>query len=269
MAQDVVVSEIDCGTKNGLDIVPVYEAGEIIQGIADRILGRTPLHDIIDPTNNSVLVRANTEMDEALVKKIDDLGIEKVTISSALTCEASRGVCVKCYGRDLARGATVNLGETVGIIAAQSIGEPGTQLTMRTFHLGGAASRSVEQSVHTTRYEGVIKLVSVQSVKNRNGKLTVMNRNGQALVIDESGRERENFKLVYGAILNFVDGEKVTKGATIAEWDPYSNPIISEVSAKAQFQDIVEDLADLAGHSFFIHRKAHRKISLPHGLSHM
>ena len=175
-----------------------------------------------------------------MVKKIDDLGIEKVTIRSALICEATRGVCVKCYGRDLARGATVNLGETVGIIAAQSIGEPGTQLTMRTFHLGGAASRSVEQSVHTTRYDGVIKLLNVQSVRNRNGKLTVMNRNGQALIIDESGRERENFKLVYGAILSFADGEKATKGATVAEWDPYSNPIISEVSAKVNFQDIVE-----------------------------
>lgn len=240
VAQDVVVSEIDCGTQNGLEIVPVYEAGEIIQGIGDRILGRTPLHDIIDPTTNTVLVKANSEMDEAIVKKIDDLGIEKVTIRSALTCEATRGVCVKCYGRDLARGATVNLGETVGIIAAQSIGEPGTQLTMRTFHLGGAASRSVEQSVHTTRYEGTIKLLNVQSVRNRNGKLTVMNRNGQALVIDESGRERENFKLVYGAVLNFADGEKVSKGATVAEWDPYSNPIISEVSAKVSFQDIVE-----------------------------
>ena len=240
VAQDVVVSEIDCGTTNGLDITPVYEAGEIIQGIGDRILGRTPLIDIVDPSTNTVFVKANSEMDETTVKKIDDLGIEKVTIRSALTCEASRGVCVKCYGRDLARGATVNLGETVGIIAAQSIGEPGTQLTMRTFHLGGAASRSVEQSVHTTRYEGTIKLVNVQSVKNRNGKLTVMNRNCNALVIDETGRERENFKLVYGAILNFGDGAKVAKGATIAEWDPYSNPIISEVSAKVTFQDIVE-----------------------------
>jgi DNA-directed RNA polymerase subunit beta' len=240
VAQDVVVSEIDCGVTEGLDIVPVYEAGEIIQGIGDRILGRTPLHDIVDPTNNQILVKANNEIDESAVKKIDDLGIEKVTIRSALICEAKRGVCVKCYGRDLARGATVNLGETVGIIAAQSIGEPGTQLTMRTFHLGGAASRSVEQSVHTSRYEGTLKLVSIQSVKNRNGKLTVMNRNGQALIIDETGRERENFKLVYGAILNFADGEKVPKGATVAEWDPYSNPIISEVSAKVQFQDIVE-----------------------------
>ena len=240
VAQDVVVSEIDCGTQEGLEITPVYEAGEIIQGIGDRILGRTTIHDIIDPTNNSILVKANHEIDETSVKKIEELGIEKVQIRSALTCDARRGVCVKCYGRDLARGATVNLGETVGIIAAQSIGEPGTQLTMRTFHLGGAASRSVEQSVHTTRYDGTLKLVNIQSVVNKQGKLTVLNRNGSALVIDESGRERENFKLVYGTVLNFKDGDKVSKGNAIAEWDPYSNPIISEVSAKVQFQDIVE-----------------------------
>ncbi len=240
VAQDVVVSEIDCGTEEGLDITPVYESGEIIQGIGDRILGRVALTEVIDPSSNSMLVKKNQEITESDVKRIEDTGIEKVTIRSALMCEAKRGVCIKCYGRDLARGATVNLGETVGIIAAQSIGEPGTQLTMRTFHLGGAASRSVEQSVHTSRYEGTIKLVNVQSVKNRNGKLTVMNRNGQALVIDDTGREREAFKLVYGTILSFKDGDKVTKGATIAEWDPYSNPIISEVTAKVQFQDITE-----------------------------
>ncbi len=240
VAQDVVVSEIDCGTTDGLDITPVYESGEIIQGIGDRILGRVVLTEVIDPSTNTILVKKNQEMTESDVKKIEDLGIERVTIRSALMCKAKRGVCIKCYGRDLARGATVNLGETVGIIAAQSIGEPGTQLTMRTFHLGGAASRSVEQSVHTSRYEGVFKLVNVQSVKNKTGKLTVMNRNGQGLVIDETGRERENFKLVYGTTLHFKDGDKVTKGATIGEWDPYSNPIISEVSAKVVFQDITE-----------------------------
>jgi len=240
VAQDVVVSELDCGTQEGLEITPVYEAGEIIQGIGDRILGRTVIFDVVDPTSNAVIVKAGNEIDETLVKKIEDLGIEKVQIRSGLTCEAKRGVCVKCYGRDLARGATVNLGETVGIIAAQSIGEPGTQLTMRTFHLGGAASRSVEQSVHTTRYDGTLKLVNVQSVTNKQGKLTVLNRNGAALIIDETGRERENFKLVYGAILNFKDGDKVVKGAAVAEWDPYSNPIITEVSAKIQFHDIVE-----------------------------
>ncbi len=240
VAQDVVVSEIDCGTAEGLEITPVYEAGEIIQGIGDRILGRTTINDIIDPATNIALVKANHEIDENSVKKIEEVGIEKVQIRSALTCEARRGVCVKCYGRDLSRGATVNLGETVGIIAAQSIGEPGTQLTMRTFHLGGAASRAVEQSVHTTRYDGTLKLLNIQFVLNKQGKLTVLNRNGSALIVDETGRERENFKLVYGTILNFKDGDKVFKGNAIAEWDPYSNPIITEVSAKVQFQDIVE-----------------------------
>lgn len=240
VAQDVIVSEDDCGTQDGLDIVPIYEGGEIIQHIGDRILGRMSLKDIVDPYNNSLIVRAGDEIVESHVKVIDQLGIEKVTIRSALTCQSKRGICVRCYGRDLARGNTVNLGEAVGIIAAQSIGEPGTQLTMRTFHLGGAASRAVEQSVHTSRFDGTLKLSSVHAVGNRNGKLTVMNRNGEAIVIDDSGRERERFKLVYGATLNFKEGARVTKGATVAEWDPYSNPIIAEVSAKIQFQDIDE-----------------------------
>ncbi len=240
VAQDVVVSELDCGTKDGLEITPIYEAGEIIHGIGDRILGRTIRADLLEPITNKLIVASGTEITENLVIAIEKAGIERVEIRSGLTCEAKRGVCVKCYGRDLSRGATVNLGETVGIIAAQSIGEPGTQLTMRTFHLGGAASRSVEQSVHTTRYDGFLKLNNIQSVVNKSGKLTILNRNGTALIIDESGRERENFKLVYGAVVNFKDGDKVTKGSAVVEWDPYSNPIISEVSAKIQFQDIEE-----------------------------
>lgn len=240
VAQDVVVSEIDCGTDDGLEITPVFEGGEIVQGISDRILGRTALLDVVNHANGKVIYKANHEFTENDVKKIDELEIEKVTIRSALTCRSRRGVCVKCYGRDLARGATVNLGETVGIIAAQSIGEPGTQLTMRTFHTGGAASRSVEQSVHTSRYDGTLKLENVHAVVNRQGKLVVMNRNGSAIVVDETGRERENFKLLYGAIVHFKEGEKVTKGAAVAEWDPYSNPIIAEVTAKVVYQDIVE-----------------------------
>ncbi len=240
VAQDVVVSEIDCGIDDGLEVTPLFESGEIIQPLSDRILGRTAQKDIIDPATNKVVVKANDEIDEAAVKRIDAAGIEKVEIRSALTCKTQRGVCVKCYGRDLARGATVNLGETVGIIAAQSIGEPGTQLTMRTFHLGGAASRAVEQSVHTSRYDGVLKLHNVQSVVNKTGKLTVLNRNCDAIVLDETGREKERFKLVYGAVLSYKDGDKVQKGSVIAEWDPYSNPIISEVTATVQYQDIEE-----------------------------
>lgn len=240
VAQDVVVSEIDCGVDDGLEVTPLFESGEIIQPLSDRILGRTALRDVVDPASNTVIVAAGNEIDEASVKKIDAAGIERVDIRSALTCKTQRGVCVKCYGRDLARGATVNLGETVGIIAAQSIGEPGTQLTMRTFHLGGAASRAVEQSVHTSRYEGIMKLSNVQSVVNKAGKLTVLNRNGEIIVQDETGRERERFKLVYGAILNYKEGDKVQKGSVLAEWDPYSNPIISEVTATVQYQDIEE-----------------------------
>ncbi len=240
VAQDVIVSEIDCGTEDGITVTPVIEGGEIIQQLGDRILGRTALTEVLDPYNNQVIVAENSEITETDVIKIDRAGVESVTIRSALTCRTNRGVCVKCYGRDLARGATVNLGETVGIIAAQSIGEPGTQLTMRTFHLGGAASRAVEQSVHTARHDGVVKLHSVHTVANRQGKLTVMNRNGDLILLDETGRERERFKLVYGAVLNFKDGEKVTRGATLAEWDPYSNPIIAELSAKIVFQDIEE-----------------------------
>jgi DNA-directed RNA polymerase subunit beta' len=240
VAQDVVVNEQDCGTDDGLEVTPLMEGGEIIQPIGDRILGRTTLKEIVDPYSQAILVSAAKEITESDVKKIEEAGIEKVFIRSALTCKTLRGVCVKCYGRDLSRGNTVNMGETVGIIAAQSIGEPGTQLTMRTFHLGGAASRAVEQSVHTSRYEGTLKLVNVQKVVNRSGKLTVMNRNGEAIVVDESGRERERFKLVYGAVLNLKDGDKVSKGTVVAEWDPYSNPIISEVTAKVHFHDIEE-----------------------------
>ena len=240
VAQDVIVSQHDCGTDDGIEVTPLYEGGEIIQPLGDRILGRTTLKDVIDPSSNQLIIKAGQEIEEAQVKKIEELGIEKVTIRSALTCRTLRGVCVMCYGRDLARGSTVNLGETVGIIAAQSIGEPGTQLTMRTFHLGGAASRAVEQSVHTSRHEGTLKLSNVHFVKNRQGKLTVMNRNGEAIVVDAAGRERERFKLVYGAILNYSEGQKVEKGANVAEWDPYSNPIIAEVSARIQFQDVEE-----------------------------
>lgn len=240
VAQDVIVTEIDCGTTDGMTVRPLLEGGEVIQPLGDRILGRVVLEDVVDPFNDDVVAHANDELTEDLVKKIEDAGIEMVKIRSVLTCRTRRGVCVKCYGRDLARGATVNLGEAVGIIAAQSIGEPGTQLTMRTFHLGGTASRAVEQSIHTSRYEGKLKMTGVQIVENRAGRLTVMNRNGEAIIVDESGREREKFKLVYGSVLNFKEGQEVKKGSVIAEWDPYSNPIIADLTGKSQFADIEE-----------------------------
>ena len=242
VAQDVIVSEYDCGSQDGLVVTPLLQSGEIIQGLGERILGRTAMHDVVDPTTNQIIVGTGQEVTEYQIKKIDEIGIESVSIRSVLTCKTRRGVCVKCYGRDLSRGATVNLGEAVGIIAAQSIGEPGTQLTMRTFHMGGAASKSVEQSVHNSRYEGFVKWSGIYAVKNRQGKNIVMNRNGDLLIVDENGRERERFKIVYGALLHFNEGDKVQKGAVIAEWDPYSNPIIAEVSGRIAFQDIEEGI---------------------------
>ncbi len=240
VAQDVVVSELDCGTGSGIEITSLVEGGDIIQSLGDRILGRTLLEDVIDPYSKTLLLEAGTEITEKHLPIIDNAAIDSARIRTALTCESRRGVCVKCYGRDLARGNTVNLGETVGIIAAQSIGEPGTQLTMRTFHLGGTASRSVESSVHSTRFDGTVKFENIMFVKNKNGKLTVMNRNGDVMILDESGRERERFKMVYGAILMFEEGTKVSRGDTIAEWDPYTNPIVTEVSGRVKYEDITE-----------------------------
>ena len=240
VAQDIIVNEMDCGTQSGMEVGPLMEGGEVIEPLVDRVLGRTVLEDIIDPEINKVILSAGEEIDEDVCKQLDSLGIEKVKIRSVLTCKTRRGVCVKCYGRDLARGNMVNLGEAVGIIAAQSIGEPGTQLTMRTFHLGGTASRAVEQSVHTVRVDGVIKFDGVRTVENRNGKLTAMARNGEMILLDAYQRERERYKVIYGAVLNVRDGDKVKKGDTIAEWDSYSIPILADISAVVEYQDIEE-----------------------------
>ncbi len=242
VAQDIVITEIDCNTTVGMEIRPLLEGGEIIQPLGDRILGRTALEDVLDPVTSEVICKAGEEVSERVVRKVEDIGIEMVKIRSTLTCKTRRGVCVKCYGRDLARGNTVNMGEAVGIIAAQSIGEPGTQLTMRTFHLGGMASRAVEQSVHSARYDGKLKFAGVQLVANRAGKLTVMNRNGDMILIDSSGRERDRMKLVYGSILKYKEGDEVKKGDVLAEWDPYSNPIVADLTGFIQFQDIEEGI---------------------------
>ena len=240
VAQDVVVTEKDCGSNDGLEIHPIIEGSEVIHPIGERVLGRIALKDVEDPTNDTIIVKAGEEINEEHIKKIDLSLVEKVVVRSVLTCKTRRGVCVQCYGRDLARGKIVNIGETVGIIAAQSIGEPGTQLTMRTFHLGGTASRAVEQSVHTCRHEGVVHLQDVHYVENKEGQLVVLNRTGHLIVNDDKGRERENFKLVYGTILYVKDGDTVHKGLKIAEWDPYSNPIVADVTGTLQFEGIVE-----------------------------
>jgi DNA-directed RNA polymerase subunit beta' len=240
VAQDVVIGELDCGTLDGIEVESLVEGGEIIESMKERILGRVTLEDIRDPFTDEVIIRGNDEIDEALAERIEDSGIDRVKIRSVLTCKSRRGVCALCYGRDLARGRLVNVGEAIGIIAAQSIGEPGTQLTMRTFHIGGAASRRAEQTTLESRIEGKIKFINLKTVKNREGHLIVMNRNGEIAVLDENDRERRRYSVIYGAKLKVRDGQKVKEGEMLAEWDPYSIPVLTEVTGRVKFGDILE-----------------------------
>jgi len=243
VAQDIVVSEYDCKTGDGIEIMALVEGGEIIEAIGDRILGRVALDDIKDPYNGQVLLHANEEIDEEKMRIIEEAGIERVVIRSGLTCRTTVGICCLCYGRDLSRGHLVNIGEAVGIIAAQSIGEPGTQLTMRTFHVGGTATRRAEQSSLEVRHEGTAKLIRANLVKDRHGTYTVMNRNGELAVQDDTGRERERYQLVYGAKLAIQDGAKITKGQVVATWDPYTVPVLTELAGKISFVDITEGMS--------------------------
>jgi DNA-directed RNA polymerase subunit beta' len=244
VAQDSIITERDCGTLDGIEMSPLVEGGEVIEGLGDRVLGRTALEDIRDPFTGNVIVHANQEIDEAKVAAIEDAGLERVKIRSVLTCQSRQGVCVQCYARDLARGHMVNLGEAIGVIAAQSIGEPGTQLTMRTFHIGGTASRRAEQTTLEARNEGRLKLINVSTVQGRDGDLVVMNRNGEIAIVDEPEvgreRERERYAIVYGAKLKKGDGAKVKAGEMIAEWDPYTIPILTETAGTVKFGDILE-----------------------------
>ncbi len=242
VAQDVVTTEHDCGTMDGIDVTSLVEGGEIIESMKERILGRVALEEIRDPFTDEVIVKGNEEIDEALAERIEDTGIEKVKIRSVLTCKSRRGICALCYGRDLARGRLVNVGEAIGIIAAQSIGEPGTQLTMRTFHIGGTASRRAEQTTLECRIDGRVKFINLKTVKNREGNLIVMNRNGEIAILDESGRERRRYSVIYGAKSRVKDGQKVKEGEMLAEWDPYSIPVLTEVSGRVKFGDIIEGM---------------------------
>jgi len=245
VAQDSIIQEEDCGTLDGIEMSPLVEGGEVIEGIGDRVLGRVALEDIRDPFSNRVIVQANEEIDEDKVAEIEDAGLERVKIRSVLTCQSRQGVCVKCYGRDLARGHMVNLGEAIGVIAAQSIGEPGTQLTMRTFHIGGTASRRAEQTTLEARNEGFIKFINLAAVEGKDGDLIVMSkRNGEVAIVDypepNRERERERYPLVYGAKLKKRDGAKVKSADLIAEWDPYTIPILTESAGVVKFGDILE-----------------------------
>ncbi|ROR01740.1 DNA-directed RNA polymerase subunit beta' [Desulfosoma caldarium] len=240
VSQDVIITEQDCGTLDGIMAEALLEAGEIIQRLGERILGRVALEDVVDPVTGDVLIRAGEEIDEEGVKKIEDAGIEKVPIRSILTCQSRRGVCATCYGRDLAHGKRVQLGEAIGIIAAQSIGEPGTQLTMRTFHIGGTASKRIEQTSIQNRYPGQVKFLNLNTVLNREGDLVVMNRNGEVAIVSETGRERERYIIVYGAKLKVREGQEVEPGTLLAEWDPYFTPILTDVQGTVKFGDIIE-----------------------------
>ncbi|MBW2056808.1 MAG: DNA-directed RNA polymerase subunit beta' [Deltaproteobacteria bacterium] len=240
VAQDVIITEYDCQTLDGIEATALVEGGEIIEPLASRILGRVALEDIKDPYTGEVLVRGNQEIDEEAARRMADAGIDKAKIRSVLTCKSKRGVCALCYGRDLARGRLVNVGEAIGIIAAQSIGEPGTQLTMRTFHIGGTASRRAEQTTLEARIPGRIKFENLKTVRNRDGDLVVMNRNGELAIVDEEGRERRRYSVIYGAKLKVNDGDEIKEGQLLAEWDPYSIPILTEVGGRVKFGDIIE-----------------------------
>lgn len=240
VAQDAIVTEENCGTMDGIWVDALVEGGEILQRVGERILGRVSLEDIYDPVTGDLLVKADEEIDEEKVRKVEAAGLERVRIRSVLTCEAKRGVCKKCYGRDLAHGHEVNIGQPIGIVAAQSIGEPGTQLTMRTFHIGGTASKRVEQSTIQPRNQGKIKFIDLKTVENEEGNLVVMNRNGQIAVLGKGERELERYPIIYGATLKVSDGSKVKSDQILAEWDPFTIPIMTEVSGVIKFGDITE-----------------------------
>ena len=240
VAQDVIISEIDCGTLDGIESRAIVESGEIIEPLRDRIIGRVTLETLRDPFTDELIIEANQEIGEDLASEIQQSGIEKVKIRSVLTCSSRRGVCAKCYGRDLASGTLVELGLAVGVIAAQSIGEPGTQLTMRTFHIGGTASRVSEQSTLESKHAGTAKFQGIQVVKKKDGSLIVMNRTGFMIVQDTKGRDRERYAVVYGAHLRVQDGQQVEPGQILVEWDPYTFSILTEQRGTVRFKDIVE-----------------------------
>jgi DNA-directed RNA polymerase subunit beta' len=240
VVQDVIITEYDCGTVDGLEIKHFEKSGEIKQRLAERALGRVTMFDVFDPETYEVLIPANTIVDETWAIKIEELGLPNLTIRSTLTCQSGHGVCAMCYGRDLARGHLVNTGETVGIIAAQSIGEPGTQLTMRTFHIGGTAAREIEKSSIPAQHPGRIVLHRIKLVKNQEGQFLVLGKSGQVSIVDEQGREREKYSLPSGARLAVTDGQMVKKDHVLAEWDPFNEPFVTDVEGVVKFTDIIE-----------------------------
>jgi DNA-directed RNA polymerase subunit beta' len=240
VAQDVIISEEDCQTPEGIYVTAIVEGGEVIEPLRDRLIGRVAMEDIYDPLTGDLIVRGNEEITEETANAIQATGLERVKIRSVLTCESRRGVCVKCYGRDLATGRSVELGTAVGVIAAQSIGEPGTQLTMRTFHIGGTAAGAAEQSRQESKNPGTISFINLSTVRSKGGDLVVTNRTGSLVILDSKGREKERYSVAYGATLKVTDGQQVEPGTLLVEWDPYTLPILSEVGGQIHFKDVIE-----------------------------
>ncbi|WP_311195351.1 DNA-directed RNA polymerase subunit beta' [Suttonella sp. R2A3] len=237
VAQDVVVNEQDCGTRAGLEIQAVVEGGDVVEKLSDRVLGRVLAEPVMDHNSGEVALEADTLLGEQEIEVLENAGVDRVVVRSVITCESRKGVCAQCYGRDLARGHKANVGESVGVIAAQSIGEPGTQLTMRTFHIGGAAQSSASIGSIEVKTNGTARLTNIKTVINKDGKLVAISRSGELSIIDKNGHERERYKISYGATLNINDGDSVTQGQTLATWDPHTHPIVAEVEGFATFSD--------------------------------
>jgi len=242
VAQDLVVTEEDCGTENGLSMMPIVEGGDVVEGLGERVLGRVVAREVFRPGSDEILVEAGQLLDEKLVRRIEQAGVDQVSVRSPITCATRYGVCSQCYGRDLARGHRINIGEAVGVIAAQSIGEPGTQLTMRTFHIGGAASRAAAQSNVEVKGKGTVRFHNLKSVRHDKGHLVAVSRSGEVGVIDDFGRERERYRIPYGAVITVNEGDPVQPGQIIATWDPHTHPVVTEVAGLIRFQDFIDGI---------------------------
>jgi DNA-directed RNA polymerase subunit beta' len=242
VAQDLVVTEVDCGTDQGLAMAPLVEGGDVVEALGERVLGRVLSESVFKPGTKEVLIEKNVQLDEVLVRELEAEGVDQLMVRSPITCRTRYGVCANCYGRDLARGRTISIGEAVGVIAAQSIGEPGTQLTMRTFHIGGAASRAAAASSVDVRNKGEIRFHHIKTVQHDKGHLVAVSRSGEIGVVDEFGRERERYKIPYGAVINVKEGVRVAGGQVVATWDPHTHPVVTEVGGFLKFQDFVDGL---------------------------
>ena len=242
VAQDLVVTEVDCGTSNGLAMSPLVEGGDVVEALGERVLGRVMSEDIVKPGGEEVLIAVGTLLDEPLVRLLETEGVDQIKVRSPITCQTRYGVCSRCYGRDLARGRPISIGEAVGVIAAQSIGEPGTQLTMRTFHIGGAASRAAAASSVEVRNKGVVRFHHIKTVLHEKGHLVAVSRSGEIGVVDDFGRERERYKIPYGAMISVKEGATVAAGQVVATWDPHTHPVVTEVAGLVKFQDFIDGL---------------------------